>query len=122
MEVSQSVADRSSGNLQRGHDQILPPPDFNGCKGHIIPAGDCFVVYPDSDGTPLESIRLMTLEEAMQDIRAMRLAEELYSHEEVVREIEKVLSDELSFTRCAHSSREMLRVREAINEMIKKKI
>ena len=87
-----------------------------------VPAGDCFVVYPDSDGTPLESIRLMTLEEAMQDIRAMRLAEELYSHEEVVREIEKVLSDELSFTRCAHSSREMLRVREAINEMIKKKI
>ena len=87
-----------------------------------VPAGDCFVVYPNSDGTPLESIRLMSLEEAMHDIRAMRLAEELYSHEEVVREIEKVLSDELSFTRCAHSSREMLRVREAINEMIKKKI
>lgn len=107
-------------NNRASGDAINPYMELSG--EDWVPAGDCFVVYPDSDGTPLESIRLMTLEEAMQDIRAMRLAEELYSHEEVVREIEKVLSDELSFTRCAHSSREMLRVREAINEMIKKKI
>ena len=107
-------------NNRASGDAINPYMELSG--EDWVPAGDCFVVYPDSDGTPLESIRLMTLEEAMQDIRAMRLAEELYSHEEVVREIEKVLSDELSFTRCAHSSREMLRVREGINEMIKKKI
>ncbi len=87
-----------------------------------VPAGDCFVVYPDMDGTPLESIRLMTLEEAMQDVRAMKLAEELYSHEEVVGAIEGVLGEELSFTRCAHSAQEMLRVRERINDMIKRKV
>ena len=87
-----------------------------------VPAGDCFVVYPDSDGTPLESIRLMSLEEAMQDVRALELAESLYSHDEVVKAIEDVLGEELTFRRCAHSGEEMLRVREVINEMIKKKI
>lgn len=86
-----------------------------------VPAGDCFVVYPGQDGKPLESIRLMSLEEAMQDVRAMQLAEKYYSHAEIVAEIERVLSDELTFERCAHSSCEMLRVRERINEMIKAK-
>jgi hypothetical protein len=64
----------------------------------------------------------MTLEEAMQDVRAMQLCESLYSHDEVVRAIENEISDELNFTRCAHSAKEMLGVREKINQMIKEKI
>jgi len=54
--------------------------------------------------------------------RALELAESLYSHDEVVKAIEDVLGEELTFRRCAHSGEEMLRVREVINEMIKKKI
>lgn len=107
-------------NNRASGDAINPYMELSG--EDWVPAGDCFVVYPNSDGTPLESIRLMSLEEAMQDVRAMQLCESLYSHDEVVCAVEKVLGDELSFTRCAHSANEMLRVREAINEMIKKKI
>ena len=87
-----------------------------------VPAGDCFVVYPDSDGTPLESIRLMSLLEAMQDIRAMQLCESYYSYTEVTEAIEAVLGEELSFKRCAYSSEEMLKVRETVNAMIERAV
>ena len=107
-------------NNRASGDAINPYMELSG--EDWVPAGDCFVVYPNSDGTPLESIRLMSLEEAMQDVRAMQLCESLYSHDEVVCAVEKVLGDELSFTRCTHSANEMLRIRAVINEMIKKKI
>ena len=80
------------------------------------------MVYPDQDGTALESIRILTFNEGLQDMRAMQLCESLYSHGEVVAAIEEVLGEELTFTRCAKSSSEMLAVREKINSMIKAKI
>jgi hypothetical protein len=85
-----------------------------------VPAGDTFIVYPNNDGTPLESIRIMTMEEAMQDVRAMQLAEKYFSHDEVVRVMEEALGDEITFERCARSADEMLRVRRAVNELIVK--
>ena len=78
------------------------------------------MVYPDQKGNPLESIRLLAMEEAMQDVRAMQLAEKYYSHDEVVSAMEKALGDEITFTRCAHNADEMLRVREAVNELIRR--
>ncbi len=107
-------------NNRASGDAINPFMDLGG--EDWVPAGDCFVVYPDQDGTPLESIRLITLEEAMQDVRAMQLAESLYSYDEVVAAIEEELGDGLNFKRCARSSDEMLRVRERINRMIKDKV
>lgn len=104
-------------NNRASGDAINPFLDLGG--EDWVCAGDTFVVYPDQDGTPLESIRMMTLEEALQDIRAMQLCESLYSHGEVVRAMEEELGDEITFTRCAHSEDEMLRVRERINRMIK---
>ncbi len=85
-----------------------------------VPAGDTFMVYPDSDGTPLESLRMLTMEEAMQDVRAMQLCETWYTHEEIVKAMEDALGDEITFERCAYSADEMLRVREAVNTLIKK--
>lgn len=85
-------------------------------------AGDTFMVYPDCDGTPLESIRMMTMEEAFQDIRAMELCEKYYSHDEVVAAMEEELGEPITFERCAHSEDEMLRVRGRINKMIAEKI
>ena len=55
-------------------------------------------------------------------MRAMQLAEELYSHEEVVAAIEEVLGFNLRFDTCVYTSAEMLRVRERINKMIKEKV
>jgi len=104
-------------NNRASGDAINPYMDLGG--EDWVCAGDCFVVYPDAKGYPLESIRLMALEEAMQDVRAMRLSETFTSHEEVVRVMEEALGAEITFTRCALSSEEMLRVRSAVNELIR---
>ena len=50
--------------------------------------GDPFLVYPDIDGTPLESIRLMVLDEMMHDLRAYDLLASLTSREHVITLIE----------------------------------
>ena len=107
-------------NNRASGDAIIPFMDLSG--EDWVPAGDTFIVYPNNDGTPLESIRIMTMEEAMQDVRAMQLAEKYFSHDEVVRAMEEALGDEITFERCARSADEMLRVREAVNELIRKAV
>lgn len=87
-----------------------------------VSAGDTFSVYPATDGTPLESLRIPVFFSGLCDMRAMQLCESLYSKGEVVAAIEAELGDELTFDRCAHTADEMLRVRERINAMIKAKI
>lgn len=101
-------------------DAINPFIDLSG--EDWVPAGDTFMVYPDSDGTPLDSLRLMTLEEALQDLRAMELCAQYYSHREVTEAVEAVLGEPISFHRCAQSEEQMLRVRQVVNEMIEKAI
>lgn len=107
-------------NNRGSGDAINPYLDLSG--EDWVCAGDTFVVYPDSDGSALESMRLMTLEEALQDIRAMQLCEKYYTHEEVVAAMEEELGASITFERCAHSEDEMLRVRERINHMIAEKL
>ena len=107
-------------NNRASGDAINPYLDLGG--EDWVCAGDTFIVYPDSDGNALESIRSMTMEEAFQDIRAMELCEKFYSHEEVVKAIEEELGASITFERCAHSEEEMLRIRERINKMIAQKV
>lgn len=92
------------------------------CADFVFPAGDAFSVYPEFDGTALESIRLISFYEGLQDIKAMKLAESLTSHDEVVKAIEDVLGKELTFETCAKSSEVMLGIRQAVNEIIKNNI
>lgn len=103
---------RGSGNA------INPYLDLGG--EDWVPAGDTFTVYPAEDGTPLESLRSMSLYEAILDLAAMQLAEKYYSHDTVVAAMEAALGDEITFLRCAHTEREMLAVREAVNELIRR--
>lgn len=107
-------------NNRASGDAINPYLDLGG--EDWVPAGDTFVVYPDTDGTPLESLRIITLEEALQDIRAMRLAEQLTSHQEVVAAMEEAFGAEITFERCAVNEDEMLRVRAAVNELIRQNL
>ncbi|MBR3681310.1 MAG: DUF4091 domain-containing protein [Clostridia bacterium] len=92
------------------------------CADFAFPAGDAFSVYPEFDGTPLESIRLVVFHEALQDIKAMKLAESMTSHNEVVRAIEDVFGANITFDTCAKSADTMLKIRERVNEIIKKHI
>lgn len=104
-------------NNRASGDAINPYLDLGG--EDWVPAGDTFIVYPSQDGQPLESIRSITMDEVFLDIRAMRLAESLTSHGEVVMAMEEALGREITFDRCAESAQEMLRVRTAVNEIIK---
>lgn len=105
-------------NNRASGDVINPFIDLSGESW--VPAGDTFAVYPDTDGTPLESVRLMHLEEAMQDVRAMQLCEKWYSHGEIVAAMEAVLGEPITFRRCTHTEQEMLAVRQAVNNLIAK--
>jgi len=107
-------------NNRGSGDGINPFVDLSG--EDWVPAGDTFAVYPGADGKPLESIRMLALLEAMQDVRAMQLCESLYSREEVIRAIEEELTEPVTFKRCAKSADEMLRLRERINAMIAARI
>ena len=104
-------------NNRASGDAINPYLDLGG--EDWVPAGDTFIVYPAQDGTPLESIRAITMDEVMQDIRAMRLAAQYTSHGAVVKAMEDALGREITFDRCAETADEMLRVRNAVNEIIK---
>lgn len=107
-------------NNQFSVDDIEPYTDLSG--EHWVPAGDPFSVYPGPRGKALDSIRIVVFSHALQDMRAMNLCESLYSKEEVVAEIEKIMGEELRFDVCAKSEATMLAVRERINEMIKAKV
>ena len=45
--------------------------------GEAFPSGDAFLVYPGEGGVPEESIRLMLMQQVMQDVRACELLESL---------------------------------------------
>ena len=107
-------------NNQFSVDQIEPYTDLSG--EHWVPAGDTFSVYPGLRGQAIDSLRIVVFFHALQDMRAMKLCEKLYSKEEVVAEIEKIMGEELRFDVCAKSESTMLAVREKINEMIKAKV
>ena len=104
-------------NTRRSVDTVNPYIDISSEKW--LPGGDTALVYPAQNGTALESIRLLVFHEGLQDMRAMQLCEQYYSHEQVVAAIEEVLDRELAFNVCAKSAKEMLAVREKINAMIK---
>lgn len=87
-----------------------------------FPAGDAYSVYPGPDGECLESTRQKVFYEALQDIKAMKLCETLYSHDEVVAAIEEVFGKELRFDTCTKDAGTMLAIREKINMMIKEKV
>ncbi len=80
-----------------------------------VSAGDPFLVYPGKDGRPEESIRLLVLSEAFDDIRALKLLESLKSFEETAA----LLGDELHFDRYPTNSEYYVKLRESVNEKIK---
>ena len=97
-------------------------PYYEQSADYAFQGGDAFSVYPAMDGTALESPRLAVFYEGLQDIKAMKLAESLTSHDEVVKAMEDAFGRSIEFNVCAKSNYEMLRVREAVNSIIKKSI
>ena len=90
--------------------------------GNAFPSGDAFVVYPGEDGKPLNSLRHLVFHDGFQDMRALRLLEELTSREYVLSFIEKDLYNPLTFRTYPHEANWLLGLRYLINEEIAKNI
>ncbi len=85
------------------------------------PAGDSHVVYPAQNGEAYESLRLDVFHDALQDVRAFKLCEQLYSKEFVMNIIEDGIG-ELTFKKYPWDAEYILNLRERINKAIKEKI
>ncbi|MCR5033381.1 MAG: DUF4091 domain-containing protein [Lachnospiraceae bacterium] len=83
-----------------------------------VPAGDPFLVYPGRDQVPEESIRLMVLDEAFNDVRALNLLESLTSYEETVA----LITAPLNFSHYPMEGSFYTELREKVNEAIARHI
>ncbi len=84
--------------------------------GWWVPAGDTFSVYPAHGGGAYETIHLLGFTAALYDLRAFRLAEELFGKDAVMAVIEE--AGEITFKKYSHDDEQVLGVRERINRMI----
>ncbi|TPF95669.1 hypothetical protein BG22_01425 [Bifidobacterium sp. UTBIF-78] len=81
-------------------------------------AGDAFLLYPGPKGVPEESVRIMVLEEAMNDLRACRLLESLAGRDRVLTLLRDGLDRPLTFADYPHDAQWLLARRAAINNAI----
>lgn len=91
---------------------------------YFTPAGDCFSVYPGKDGEALDSLRASVFYDALQDQRAMELAESLCGRDAVMDAVEGDLPDDrkITFSRYPHEIGYIHETRAKINALIKSRI
>ncbi len=91
-------------------------PYLDTTAGGGFPSGDAFLVYPlDADGEVVCSLRLYVFNEAMQDLRALKLLESLTDKETVLEFLEEVKG----FDVYPRNSQYIICLRERVNEKIK---
>ena len=83
---------------------------------NAFPSGDSFSVYPHKNG-PLESIRSVIFYEALQDLRALKLLENIIGYEETLKLLEKDISM-ITFRKYPRDSQWLINKREEINRAI----
>ncbi len=85
--------------------------------GGFFPSGDAFVVYP-GENEVIESLRLVVLHEALQDLRALQLLETMIGKEAVLAIVPDGLQKPITFTDYPRSERWLLDARSRINSAI----
>lgn len=88
------------------------------CAGGIFPGGDAFLVYPKKDGTPEESIRLMVLNQGINDLRAFNLLSEKIGKDKVMELIEEDLIEPITFSVYPKNDFWLLNIRNKVNELL----
>lgn len=83
-----------------------------------FPAGDPFLVYPGKDFTPLPSIRLKVLLEAMQDLRALQCLESLQGRAAVEALVDDVMGMRITFKAWPADAEKLLQLRAEVNRRI----
>ena len=82
--------------------------------GYFTPSGDCFLVYPGTDGNAWESLRLNALREGLDDIRALMLYEERFGREAAEALLLEGTDGELTFTHYPTDTAYLIGLREKI--------
>lgn len=90
------------------------------CDG-FAQAGDGFQVYPGPDGQPVASLRLMLVQQALQDQRAMQLLESLSDRETVLKLIDEGV-EPITFSKYPRGDAYVLNLRDRINAEIEKRL
>ncbi|MGI6238576.1 MAG: DUF4091 domain-containing protein [Christensenellales bacterium] len=85
----------------------------------FAPAGDAFQVYPGAGGVPLESIRMMVTAQAMEDLRAFQLLEQLRGRAFVMAILEDGVAP-ITFEQYPRSADYIHRTRECVNREIER--
>lgn len=88
------------------------------CGEYFTPAGDCFLVYPAQDGTPYVSLHARQFEMALEDHKALTLAEKLIGREATLAILEEG-ADKLTFMEYPMDESYLLGMRAKLNEAIK---
>ena len=83
---------------------------------YFVPAGDCFSVYPGQNGVALETIHLKGFTMALNDTRAMYLAESIVGREKLMKILES--EGEVTFSEYPHTDAWLNGVRDAVNAII----
>lgn len=82
----------------------------------LFPSGDSFMVYPYDDNA-IESVRSVVFYDALQDMRALQLLENLVGRDDVVKMLRKKFG-KITFTEYVHGEDGMLKLRAFVNEQI----
>ena len=83
-----------------------------------FPAGDSFSVYPGSDGTAWESLRIVAFTEGLSDLRALRLLETKMTRREVEALLEEGMDTPLAFENTPTDPAWIDAMRERVNAKI----
>lgn len=84
------------------------------------PSGDTYSVYPGPGGQPWPSLRQAVFYDALQDLRALTLCEQLYGREFTMSLVEEGI-EPLTFTNYPRNNAYLPQLREKINAAIKVK-
>lgn len=82
-----------------------------------FPSGDTFSVYPAKDG-PIPPMCIIVFNEALQDLKALKLLESYIGRDETIKLIENI-TGEITFKNCARSAKTILDLRAAVIEKFK---
>ena len=91
--------------------------------GYAFASGDAFLVYPGSNGEPLDSIRAEVQDEGITDLRALQMLETLTDRKYVESIIYENLSVKtMNFKEYPRDAKWLLNLRERIAEEIEKRL
>lgn len=87
--------------------------------GRAFPSGDAFSVYPAEDGDCIESVRIVSFYEGIQDMRALELLAEMIGREKVNELIDDLAGMRVTFSEYPANAFYIQMLRRKVNELIK---